>query len=362
MKFPIYIPEITDEEKKMVNDCLDSTWISSRGKYIEMFEDNISKYVGSKYAVAVSNGTVALHLALVSHNIGFGDEVIIPDLTYIATANSVLYVNAKPIFADVDPETWNISPKTIIDKITPNTKAIIVADLYGTPVEINEIKHIAQKNNIVLIEDAAESLGATHHNMKAGNLADIGTLSFFGNKTVTTGEGGMVITNDYEKYKLLKKLRNQGNSDSIRYYHDILGFNYRMTNIQAAIGVAQMSRIDNTLLRKRNIQKWYEEELKSCVTFQKIPDEINSSYWIVSILLETEKIRDDLMIYLEKKGVETRPFFKPMSSMPYFKKCNNRIAYRLSELGLSLPSYPSLKKENIKFICTLIKNNINKDD
>ena len=358
MKYPIYIPEITDTEKRLVNDCLDSTWISSKGKYIEIFEETVAKFIGSKYAVAVSNGTVALHLALLAYDIGNGDEVIVPDLTYIATANSVLYVNAKPIFADVDPKTWNISLESIREKITINTKAIIIADIYGTPPEIDEIRKLAKKNNLILIEDAAESLGAIHHDVKAGNLGEIGTLSFFGNKTITTGEGGMIITNNYKKYQLLKKMRNQGNSDNIRYFHDILGYNYRMTNIQAAIGVAQMSRIDNILLRKREIQKWYNEELNGRVTFQKIPPRIESSYWLVSILIETEEIRNGLMCFLEKEGVETRPFFKPISSMPYFQKCDNKVAYNLSKLGLNLPSYPTLNKEDVKYICDIIKKYI----
>lgn len=358
MKYPIYIPEITDTEKRLVNDCLDSTWISSKGKYIEIFEETVAKFIGSKYAVAVSNGTVALHLALLAYDIGNGDEVIVPDFTYIATANSVLYVNAKPIFADVDPKTWNISLESIREKITINTKAIIIADIYGTPPEIDEIRKLAKKNNLILIEDAAESLGAIHHDVKAGNLGEIGTLSFFGNKTITTGEGGMIITNNYKKYQLLKKMRNQGNSDNIRYFHDILGYNYRMTNIQAAIGVAQMSRIDNILLRKREIQKWYNEELNGRVTFQKIPPRTESSYWLVSILIETEEIRNGLMCFLEKEGVETRPFFKPISSMPYFQQCDNKIAYNLSKLGLNLPSYPTLNKKDVKYICDIIKKYI----
>ncbi|MCF8296751.1 MAG: DegT/DnrJ/EryC1/StrS family aminotransferase [Saprospiraceae bacterium] len=355
MKYPIYLPDITEHEKKLVNDCLDSTWISSRGEYIEQFEEIVADYVGTKHAVAVSNGTVALHLALLAHGIGSGDEVLVPDLTYIATANAVLYVNATPVFVDVEQKSWNISCDDIIKKITSKTKAIIVTDIYGTPPEMDEINRIAALNNLIIIEDAAESLGAEYKLLKAGNLGQIGTLSFFGNKTITTGEGGMVLTNDANTNYLLRKLRNQGNSDSVRYFHDILGYNYRMTNIQAAIGVAQMSRIEWILEKKKNIQKWYKERLKNLVDFQIINEGIVSSYWMVSFLLKDEEQRNNLMKLIGKEGIETRPFFKPISSMPFYTIEKNEVSYNLSTRGVNLPSYPALDEDDIEQICTKIK-------
>lgn len=360
MKYPIYKPNITDSEKKLVNDCLESSWISSRGKYINQFEEIVADFVGTKYAVAVSNGTVALHLALLAYNISIGDEVLVPDLTYIASANAILYVNATPVLVDVNPKTWNISIEDINKKITTKTKAIIVTDLYGTPPEINKLKQIAKDNNLILIEDAAESLGAKYNSLNAGNLGHIGILSFFGNKTITTGEGGMLLTNDTEIYQKLIKLRNQGNSDTIRYFHDILGYNYRMTNIQAAIGVAQMDRLLSILEKKREIQKWYEEQLKDLVVFQKIDKGIISSYWMVSFIVASEANRNMLMTRLEKDGVDTRPFFHPISSMPYYSTSENPISYDLSKRGLNVPSYPNLQKKDVEFICSKIKNIISK--
>ncbi len=359
MLYPIYKPFISQIEKDLVNDCLDSTWISSKGKYIRMFEDKVSKFTGSKYAVAVSNGTVALHLALLAHDIGIDDEVLLPDFTYIATANSVLYVNASPVFCDVDPNNWNIDLNKITDKINSKTKAIIVPNIYGNPANFDLLNQISKKYNLIVIEDSAESLGASYKGKMSGNLADISTLSFFGNKTITTGEGGMVLTNDYEKYKKLLKLRNQGNSEKIRYYHDILGYNYRMTNIQAAIGVGQMSKINEILKRKRIIQKSYENELSDYVNFQEIEKDSSSSYWMVSLTLKNQRIRDSLMNNLKKENIETRPFFKKISSMPFYEEANNKVSSKLSEIGLNVPSYPQLEKADIKFISNKIKHFLN---
>ena len=360
MLYPIYKPFITQIEKELVNKCLDTTWISSKGKYIEMFEKEISKYTKAKYAVAVSNGTVALHLALLAYDIGVDDEVILPDFTYIATANSVLYVNAHPVFCDVDLNDWNLDPKQITKKITSKTKAIIIPNIYGNPANFRIINNIAKQHNLIVIEDAAESLGAMYHGKMSGNLGDISTLSFFGNKTITTGEGGMVLTNDPEKYKKLLKLRNQGNSDKIRYYHDILGYNYRMTNIQAAIGVGQMTKIHEIIEQKKRIQSYYEDELSSYFKFQKIESDVDSSYWMVSFLLDDENQRDSLMAYLAKENIETRPFFKQISAMPFYKKADNKVSSNLSKIGVNVPSYPELNKVDIKFICSKIKNFLNK--
>jgi perosamine synthetase len=355
MKYPIYMPEITATEKKYVNDCLDSTWISSRGEYLNLFEDKVAEFIGIKHAIAVSNGTVALHLALLVHNIGEGDEVIVPDLTYIATANSVLYVNAKPIIVDVDPYSWNITLESIKNNVTSETKAIIVADIYGAPPEMDEILSFARDNKIIIIEDAAESIGATYKNKMAGNLGDIGTFSFFGNKTITTGEGGMVLTNNFEIAKRLRVLRNQGNSDNVRYYHEILGYNYRMTNIQAAIGYAQISRIRIILEKKREIYKTYFKYLNSEVEFQKVSNYINSSHWMVSFLVKNKFIRDGLIAFLSEEGIETRPFFWPICSMPYYNFQNNPITKKLSNCGINVPSYHTLTKIDIGIICQKIK-------
>ncbi len=355
MKYPVYTPSIGELEKKYVNNCLDSTWVSSRGEYLEKFESLVASYVGTKHAIAVFNGTVALHLALLAYDISSDDEVIIPDFTYIATANAVTYVNAKVVLADVDKKSWNITLDDIKSKFSPKTKAVIVTDIYGTPPEeMNVIKKFCKENSLILIEDAAESLGATYQNQKAGALADIATLSFFGNKTITTGEGGMVLTNDDEIAAKLRKLKNQGNSENIRYYHDLLGYNYRMTNIQAAIGTAQIERIDEILQKKREVFNIYKEYLNKIVNFQNIPEFINSSYWMVSFTVSSEEIRNNLSKRLLEHGIDTRPFFYPVHEMPFYEKCNNIRTQQISKIGLNVPSYPNLSEKDIEFICKKI--------
>lgn len=354
MKYPIYIPEITLKEKENVIDCLDTTWISSKGKYIQQFEQKIANYIGVKKAISIHNGTVALHLALLSSGIKKGDEVIVPDFTYIATANAVLYIGAKPVLADVDPKTWNITANNIKSAITKKTKAIITTDIYGLPPEMDDIIKIAKKHNLIVIEDAAESLGAVYKNRMAGSLADIATLSFFGNKTITTGEGGMVLTNNQEIAEKAAKIKNQGISETIIYFHDILGYNYRMTNIQASIGCAQIERISSILARKQNIYYKYKENLEDYVIFQKINKHFKSSHWMVGFLLKDKKQRDGLIKYLADFEIETRPFFYPVHKMPFYKTKNNPISTDLSERGICVPSYPMLNEEDINYITSKI--------
>jgi perosamine synthetase len=358
MKYPVYIPEITQKEKDYVNQCLDSTWISSKGKFINKFESHVANQIGIKNAIAVSNGTVALHVALEAYNIGPGDEVIIPDFTYIASANAVKYTGANVVFTDVDPESWNITIEHIKNSYTEKTKAVMVTDIFGTPPEMDEIREFCTSKGIILIEDAAESLGASYKNKLAGNLGDIATFSFFGNKTITTGEGGMVLTNDDEIARKIRKLKNQGNSDIIRYYHDILGYNYRMTNIQAAIGCAQMERLDSILKRKKRIFEVYKNELDGIVSFQKIPDYITSTYWMISFTFNESLDKNLLMEKLLGDGIETRPFFIPISSMPFYNSCNTPNSLRLSNTGINVPSYPTLKEIDVKWICEQIKRRI----
>lgn len=361
MRYPVYIPEITEREKRYVNDCMESTWISSRGKYIERFEKSVSEYTGAKYCLSVHNGTVALHLALLGLEIKEGDEVIIPDFTYVATANAVKYVNATPVFTEVDADSWNITAESINKVITPKTKAIIVADIYGCPVDFESIQLLAKKHNLFIIEDAAESFGSEYKNIKTGNICDIATFSFFGNKTITTGEGGMVLTNDRVVAKRISQLKNQGNSFTVRYYHDILGYNYRMTNIQAAIGCAQIERIDSILDRKRKIHEYYQANIKNNVKFQKIESFMKSSYWMNGFILPDEKIKAKLMDHLESNGIEIRPFFYPVHQMPYLKDAGQKtqdklypVSEHLFSNGIILPSYPTLTEEDLNFIISKV--------
>lgn len=350
MRYPVYIPEITESEKQIVSNCMESTWISSKGEYLEKFEQIVSEYTGVRHAIAVHNGTVALHVALLAHSIGPEDEVIVPDFTYIATANAVLYTGAIPVLVDVDPHTWNITAEIIEKAITSKTKAIIIVDIYGLPPDIDEINALANKHGLLVIEDAAESLGALYKNRMAGSLADIATLSFFGNKTITTGEGGMILTNEDHIAELAGKIKNQGNSLTERYFHDILGYNYRMTNIQAAIGVAQMERISSIIQRKQTINDHYRKHLQNLVSFQRVDTDRTSSNWMVGFLVKNRKQRDGLMDHLSRQEIETRPFFYPVHVMPFYMNFNNPVSKNLSERGISIPSYPMLSPEDIDYI------------
>lgn len=358
-KIPIYKPYLGEEENRIVTECMKSTWISSQGKYIEAFEQNVQEYTGAKHGVAVSNGTVAIHLAMLALDIGPGDEVITPNFTYVASSNSILYVGATPIFVDIDPLSWNLDPSHIESKISSRTKAILYTNVYGAPAEYSELKRITDKHGIYLIEDAAESFGAIYRDKMSGTLGDISTYSFFGNKTITTGEGGMVLTPHKELSDKIRKLKNQGNSETVRYYHDILGYNYRMTNIQAAIGVAQLNKIEEILKLKREIYLKYEEGLKDLVNFQKLPTNSSSSYWMCSILFNTTQEKENIIGKLNDDNVETRPFFTPIDELPFYKKIEDcPISKKISALGINLPSFPALESKEQDRIIEIIRNNI----
>ena len=241
-KYPVYQPNLSGNEMKYVQECLNSTWISSKGKFINQFENQFSKFTGIKNSVSVSNGTVALHVALLALGIGKDDEVIVPTFTYIASVNAIHYTGAKPSFVDSNPDTWQIDTKKIEEKITSKTKAIMAVHIYGHPCEMDELLRIARKHNLFLIEDCAEALGTFYKGKHAGLFGDISTFSFFGNKTITTGEGGMVCTNDKNLADLCFRIKGQGLAKNQEYFHDMIGYNYRMTNICAAIGSAQLRK------------------------------------------------------------------------------------------------------------------------
>lgn len=360
MRIPIYQPYLGEEESKLVSACMESTWISSQGKFIQAFEENIKEYIGANHAIAVSNGTVAIHLAMLALGIGNGDEVITTNFTYVASSNAILYVGATPIFVDIDPLSWNLNPALIEEKITSRTKAILYTNVYGAPAEYNELKKIAKKHGLYLIEDAAESFGSTYNGKMSGTLGDVSTFSFFGNKTITTGEGGMVLTPHEAIAKKIRKLKNQGNSDTVRYYHDVLGYNYRMTNIQAAIGVAQLNKADKILKLKKDIQRNYEEGLMGLVDFQKLPQNATSSYWMCAVLFKSVTIKDNVIKALEDENIETRPFFTPIDELPFYIKVSDCPHSKdISVRGLNLPSFPALEKVQQQRILKIIRNNIN---
>ncbi|MCW8803219.1 MAG: DegT/DnrJ/EryC1/StrS aminotransferase family protein [Ignavibacteriaceae bacterium] len=360
-KFPVYQPSLKGNEKKYVDDCLDSTWISSKGKYIKLFEDRFSEFVNVKYSVAVSNGTVALHLALLALGIVAGDEVIVPTFTYIASVNAIKYVNAKPIFIDSNPQTWQINPSKIREKISHRTKAIMAVHIYGHPCDMKEIKKIAEEYNLYIIEDCAEAIGSYYNNKHAGNFGEISTFSFFGNKTITTGEGGMVCTNDKNLHDLVVRLKGQGLAAGREYFHDIIGYNYRMTNICAAIGFAQLERISEILNEKERIISEYKKALKNLpVNIHQEVGNVKHSYWMFTILASSEKEKIELRSYLAENGIETRPAFHPIHTMPMYIDGNSyQVAEDLGKRGINLPSYPDLSNEDIEFIASKIASYYN---
>ncbi len=356
--YPVYKPYLCGNEKKYVNQCLDSGWISSQGEYIEKFERAFANYLGTEYALSCSNGTTALHLALLALGITKGDEVILPSFTYVATANAVSYVGASPIFVDAEPNYFQIDPEKIEEKITSKTKAIIVVHLYGHAVEIDKILKISKKYNLYLIEDCAEAIGTLFNNQFVGTFGDVATYSFFGNKTITTGEGGMVVTNNRTLSESVFQLKGQGVSKTTKYFHEIIGYNYRMTNICCAIGLAQLENIEEIINKKIKIANMYKELLQDSneVMFHEEHEKTLHTYWLVSILVKESSRRDDLIKYLLEQGVDSRPFFIPMHQLPIHKaELKLPIAEYLSLRGINLPSYPALNESNVIYIVSKIK-------
>lgn len=355
---PVYQPLLSGNEKKYVMDCLDTSWISSKGKYVEKFESEFAKYLGVKKATTVSNGTVALHLALLALGIGEGDEVIVPTLTYIASVNAIKYVGATPVFVDSVSSTWQMDPVDVEKKITKNTKAIMVVHLYGHPCDMGSIMKIAKNNDVFVIEDCAEALGSKYENQYVGSFGDIATFSFYGNKTITTGEGGMVVTNDDTLHNRAVHYKGQGLAKHRQYWHDVIGYNFRMTNICAAIGLAQLENIEKVLDKKYKIAKWYDEKLRVMneITFHKESENVYHSYWMCSILVQNSDCRDGLRTYLSEYGIETRPLFYPVHTMPMYsdKYQKHQVAEDLGWRGINLPSYPELEEEDITNITKII--------
>lgn len=355
-KIQVYQPYLSDNQKKYVLDCLDTNWISSKGKYLSEFETQFSNYINIKNSVAVSNGTTALHTSLLALGIGQGDEVIVPTFTYIASVNSIAYTGATPVFVDIDEETWQINVNEIEQKITKKTKAIMAVHLYGHPVEMDSLLKLAKKYNLKIIEDCAEAIGSYYYNNHVGTLGHISCFSFFGNKTITCGEGGMVCTNDDEIAKKVKKIKGQGLAEEKEYWHDLIGYNYRMTNIQAAIGLSQLEEIYTILKIKQNILNTYKKYLniKYVSVQQTKPNCINGN-WMVNILTKSEKDRDFLRSFLSEKSIETRPFFYPIHTMKMYKTSERfPISTIISSRGLNLPSSPNLTEDQIIYICNCI--------
>lgn len=357
LTIPIYQPSLSGNEKKYVNECLDSTWISSKGKFIPEFEDKFAAYTGARYATSVCNGTVALHLALVALGIGPEDEVIVPTLTYIASVNAIAYTGATPVFVDSAADTWQMNPEDVRRKITPKTRAIMAVHLYGHPCEMDQLVAIAKENDLFLVEDCAEAFGSLYKGRHVGSFGDIAAYSFFGNKTITTGEGGMVVTNDETLFDRAVHFKGQGLAKHRQYWHDVIGYNYRMSNICAAIGLAQLERADALLALKRQIAQWYSDALADTpVTLHGEIGDVRNSYWMCSILVDDPARRDPLREALEKAGIETRPVFYPIHTMPMYAQKFQRhpVAESLGWRGINLPSWPELNKEQVNQISSTV--------
>jgi len=366
MKIPICSPTLQDNEWRYLKECVDTNWISSRGKFIEEFENKFAAYIGMKYGVATTSGTTAIHLALASLGIKKGDEIIIPAFTMIGSVYPIIYCGATPVLVDSELETWNIDVSKIEEKITKNTKAIMVVHIYGHPCDMDPVMKIAKKYNLYIIEDAAEAHGAEYKNKKVGSFGDISCFSFYANKIITTGEGGMLLTNDEKIYERAKILKDMAFIKERRFLHYEVGYNYRMTNMQAAIGLAQLERIDEYVEARRRNAKLYNNLLKDIegITLPPEKEWAKNVYWMYSILVDKEKFgisRDELMKKLEEKGIETRPFFIPMHQQPIFNKMElfrgekYHIAKKLSQEGINLPSSSSLTRKEIEDIVQIIK-------
>jgi len=351
---PIYIPSLDGNEREYVNRCLDSTWISSKGEFIEQFESEFARYTGIGHATGVCNGTVALHLALAALGIGPGDEVIVPTLTYIASVNTIVQIGATPVLVDSLENTWQVDPEDIVRKITPRTRAVMVVHLYGHPCDMDPIVALCADRGLYLIEDCAEAFGSRYHGKHVGTFGDAATFSFFGNKTITTGEGGMVACRSEQLHRRCAHLKNQGAASYKQYWHDELGYNYRMTNICAAIGLAQLERADEIIRAKREIAARYREGLKGLplVVHGEFGDVVHS-YWMTSILLDQPNRRDLLSEHLDEVGIETRPVFYPVHTMPMYSGLSqvHPVAKSIASRGINLPSWPKLREEQVAQVC-----------
>jgi perosamine synthetase len=355
---PISEPSLGEEELNNVVEAVKSSWISSIGRFIPEFEQGFAEYCGTKYGIATSNGTTSLHLALVTLGIGAGDEVIVPTLTFVATANAVAYCNARPVFVDSHPDYWCMDPARIEEKITKKTKAILPVHLYGHPCDMDAITRIARKHNLYVIEDAAEAHGAEYKGKKVGSFGDISCFSFYGNKIITTGEGGMCLTDDPKLADKMKGLRDHGMNPHKRYWHDYIGYNYRITNMQAAVGVAQLSKMDSFLKKRAQIRGWYDSFLQDVkgITLQPEMNWAKSICWMYCLLLDNKFIdRDNLMKALKEEGIDTRPFFYPLHVLPpYDKGEKHRVAEELASQGINLPSSVKLDKPTVKKIADTV--------
>lgn len=359
-------PVFNGNEMVYLKECLDSKRVSGGGKFVKEFEEGVAKFCRTNYGTSSANGTVALHLALLSLGIGRGDEVLVPDFSFVSSISAILHAGAEPVIVDIDENTWCIDSQKIKDKITPKTKAIIVVHIFGHPADMDPILEIAKQYNIKIIEDAAEALGAEYKGRRVGGIGDVGTFSFYGNKVITAGEGGVCVTNDEAIYEKIRLLKNHHEIPGKNYQYSGIGYNYRMSNISAAVGLAQFEKIDEFLNHKLSIAGLYNEGLRGVKDIVLPPKAgwAKNIYWLYSILLKNEEQRDALIKYLGAQGIESRPFFAAFHLMslyrPYVRRGDSmEIAESVSKRGINLPSGAGLTDEEVGKIIYFVKEFLN---
>lgn len=366
---PVAGPWITAKEIESVADAAANAWYGNAGVYNQRFEAAFAAYVARRHAISLPSCTSALHLALVSHDVGPGDEVVLADVNWIASAAPITYVGATPVFADIDRRSWCLSATTLEACLTPRTKAVIIVNLYGNMPDMDSVLAAAQRHDLVVIEDAAESIGSQYKGRKAGGFGHASTFSFHGSKTLTTGEGGMLLTDDEKVHQRCLFLRDHGREPGDKlFFNTEVAFKYKMSALQAALGLAQLDRVEEILERKRAIFVWYREGLEGVegITLnQDLPD-VLSSYWMVTVVWDAGLGRDKrgVMEALGQRGVETRPFFHPLSSLPAYAgspqadaaRQRNTVAYEIAPCGVNLPSALSVTREQVRYVCEQVRD------
>ncbi len=360
---PVCEPTLGGNEAKYLLDCVESNWISSAGKFIPVFEEKFAAECGCQYGIACCNGTIALHLTLTALGLEPGDEVILPAFTMIATINAVAYTGATPVLVDSEPCTWNMDIDQLADKITPKTRAVMPVHTYGHPVDMDPVMELADKHGLFVLEDAAEAHGAEYKGRRAGGLGHAGAFSFYANKIITTGEGGMITTSDAKLAGLTENLRDHAFSSERHFWHKYVGFNYRMTNLQAAVGLAQVEQMDQFIDNRRRNAALYNQLLAEIPGIVTPPEAewAKNVFWMYSILVEDEfgLTRDQLRAYLASHGIETRTFFIPMHLQPIYYEAFRGQRYPVSEMlcqrGFYLPSASSLTSRQIRYIVDVIR-------
>lgn len=354
---PVARPDLSGRERELVADCVDTSWISSTGTYLVEFEQEFARFCEARHAVACNNGTTALHLALAALGVGPGDEVVVPTLTYVASANAVTYCGADVVLVDVDPGTGCLDVEAVARRLGPRTAAVMPVHLYGRTPDMTALGDLCAQHGVPVVEDAAEAHGARFGGRRVGSLGDCASFSFFGNKIVTTGEGGAVTTDDDDLAERLRLMRGQGMDPQRRYWFPVVGFNYRMTNLAAAIGVAQLERVDRMLAARQEVARTYERELGGHVEFLTSVPGTDPVDWLVTVLLPRGVDRDAVMARMAEDGVETRPVFVPMHHLPMYRRPGESfpVADDLSRRGVSLPTWVGLQEEDVVRVSRLLR-------